>query len=84
LCLYLGDFIGVVVAVEKGEPLQVCWGPGVLALEQLVDFALGGGAVVDCGCVVFLCFANMGTSYTEAGFCRRRRIAMLVGFQNVV
>jgi hypothetical protein len=84
LCLYLGDFVGVVVAVEKGEALQVCWGPGVLALEQLVDFALGGGAVVDCGCVVFLCFANMGASCAEACFCRRRRVATLVCVQNGV
>lgn len=38
----LGNFIGMVVSVEKGESFQVCWGPGVFTLEKLIDFALRG------------------------------------------
>ena len=34
----------MVGAVESCEALEVGWGPGVFALEELVDFALGGGA----------------------------------------
>ena len=39
--------VGVVGAVELGETLEVVGGPGVLALQQLVDFALGAGALAD-------------------------------------
>ena len=45
------DFVGVVGAVERGEAFQVGGGPGVLALEEFVDFALRGAALGDGGCV---------------------------------
>ena len=37
--------VGVVGAVELGETLEVVGGPGVFSLQQLVDFALGAGAL---------------------------------------
>lgn len=64
--LYLGNLVGVVVAVEVGEAFEVGGGPGMFALEEFVDFALGGGAAVDGGCVVVFCFADMATSSSEA------------------
>lgn len=38
----------------------------MFALEEFVDFALGGGAAVDGGCVVVLCFADVTTGSSEA------------------
>lgn len=56
LCFVLGYFVGVVVAVEVGESFQVSGGPGMFALEKLIDFALGGRSVVDGSCVgIFRC-----------------------------
>ena len=48
----LGDFVGVVGAVERGEALEIGGRPRMLALEELVDFALGGRAEGDGGGVV--------------------------------
>lgn len=53
LCGDLGLLVGVVGAVEGCEAFEVGGGPGVFALEELVDFALGGGAAGDGGLVVF-------------------------------
>ena len=61
LCFILGDLVGMIVAVEVGESLEVCGGPGVFSLEEFVDFALGGGAAVYGGCVVIFCFADVTT-----------------------
>ena len=61
LCFILGDLVGVIVAVEVGESLQVCGGPGVFSLKKFVDFALRGGAAVYGGCVVIFCFADVTT-----------------------
>jgi hypothetical protein len=41
--------ICVVGAVEGGEALEVRGRPGVFALEELIDFALGSGALGDGG-----------------------------------
>ncbi len=43
----------MVGAVERGESFQVVWGPGVFALEKLVDFTLGIGTLGYCSGVVF-------------------------------
>ena len=64
--IHFGDLVGVVVAVEVGEAFEVGGGPGVFALEEFVDFALGGGAAVDGGCVVVFCFADVTTSGSKA------------------
>lgn len=39
----------------------------MFALEELVDFALGGGAPVYGGCVVVFGFADLGSRIAEAG-----------------
>ena len=48
--------VGVVGAVEFGEALEVVGGPGVFALQQLVDFALGAGTLAYGEGVVGFCF----------------------------
>lgn len=61
-----GDLVGVVVAVEVSKAFEIGGGPGVFPLEEFVDFALGGGAAVDSGCVVVFCFADVTTSGSKA------------------
>jgi len=41
--------VGVVRAVQRGEALEIRGAPGVLALQELVHFALRGGALGDGG-----------------------------------
>ena len=49
-----GHFVGVIGAVQGREAFEVGGRPGVLALEQLVDLALGSAALGDgLGVVVF-------------------------------
>lgn len=43
------QLVRVVAAVEFGEAGQVGGGPVVLALQELVDLALGSGALFDGG-----------------------------------
>lgn len=52
--------VRVVRAVERGEALEVRGRPGVLALEEFVDFALRGGALRDGGGVGFFGGAEGG------------------------
>lgn len=51
----------MVGAVERCEALQVAGGPGVFALQELIDLALGGGAAGDGGLIVFFGGADGGT-----------------------
>lgn len=67
--LGLGDLVRVIIAVEEGESLQVCRGPGVLALEELVYFALGGRSAINrCG-VVFFRLLDIRSGSAESVLC---------------
>lgn len=63
----LGDFVGMVISIEKSESFQVCRGPGMFTLEKFVDFALRGGAAIDRSCVFVFGFANLGSGSLKAG-----------------
>lgn len=63
----LSLLVGVVGAVEGREALEVAGRPGVLALQKLVDFALGGGAAGDGGLVVFFGGADGGAGRFDDG-----------------
>ena len=65
----LGDFVGVVVAVEVREALEVGGRPGVFPLEELVDFALRGRAAVDGGCVGVFGGADVGAGGSKSVLC---------------
>ena len=61
--------VGVVGAVEGGEALEVGGGPGVLALKERVDFALGGGALAYGGGVGFAGALKGGAGALDQGLC---------------
>lgn len=76
LRLRLGNLVGVVAAVEGREALQVGRRPGVLALQELVHLALGGGAAVDGGGVGLLGLADPSAGFFDSGLCIRGNIAV--------
>lgn len=45
--LRLVQLVRMIAAVELSEAFQVGGRPGVFALQEGIDFALGGGALVD-------------------------------------
>lgn len=58
----------MIVTVEKGEAFQIGRRPSVLALEELVDFALRSRTVVDGRCVCVFGDANLRACITETIF----------------
>lgn len=58
----------MIIAVEKSEAFQVGRRPGMLALKELVHFALRSGAVIDSSGVGVFSFPNMCAGCAKAVF----------------
>ena len=63
------DLVGVVGAVEGGEAFEVSGCPGMFALKELIDFALGGGTAVYGGGVGFFGLADARTGFADTVLC---------------
>lgn len=59
----------MVGAVEGGKSFEVRGCPGVFALEELVNFALGGGAAVYGSRISFFGLADERAGFTDTVLC---------------